>query len=77
VSTAVEDRDFDRALELRGPEYLEMLAAFQAVSCFPEASAHLPAKKRMRIGIVQQVYLTVHEEIFLMNAIASVLQQVE
>jgi 6-phosphofructokinase 1 len=53
VSTAVEDLDFERALELRGPEFQEMLVAFHAVSCFPEASARLPAKKRMRIGIVQ------------------------
>jgi len=54
-----------------------MLVAFHTVSYFPEVEERLPAQKRMRIGIVQQVPTKVHRAIFLMNAIASVLQQVE
>lgn len=55
VSTAVADLDFEKALELRGPEFQEMLVAFHAISSFPESSACLPAKKRMKIGILQYV----------------------
>ena len=38
-------KDFDRALELRGPEFLEMLHGFGAVSSLKEEKDKLPANK--------------------------------
>ncbi|KAF9524827.1 6-phosphofructokinase [Crepidotus variabilis] len=52
VATAVKEKNFDRALALRGTEFNEMLAAFHATSSFPDKSSKLPEKKRLRIGIV-------------------------
>lgn len=45
VAKAVKAKDFDRALELRGPEFLEMLHGFFAVSSLKEEKEKLPANK--------------------------------
>jgi len=55
VSKAVKEFNFDKALELRGHEFQEMLVAFHAVSSFPDESSCLPVKRRMRIGFAQSV----------------------
>ncbi|CAA7267165.1 unnamed protein product [Cyclocybe aegerita] len=52
VGKAIKEHDFDKALELRGTEFQEMLQSFQALSSFPEESSKLPEKKRMIIGII-------------------------
>lgn len=49
----MKELDFDKALELRGAEFQEMLSAFHAVAPFPRESARVDEKKRMRIGIAQ------------------------
>jgi len=38
VAKAMKSKDFDKALELRGPEFLEMLHGFAAVSSLQEDS---------------------------------------
>lgn len=55
MSKAVKEFNFDKALELRGEEFQEMLTAFHAVSSFPDESSCLPVKRRMRIGVAQSV----------------------
>ncbi|KAJ3506368.1 hypothetical protein NLJ89_g6904 [Agrocybe chaxingu] len=47
VGKAIKEHDFDKALELRGTEFQEMLQTFQALSSFPEESSTLPEKKVM------------------------------
>ena len=42
VSKAMKSKDFDKALELRGPEFLEMLHGFGAVSSLKEEKDKLP-----------------------------------
>jgi streptomycin 6-kinase len=45
VAKAMKAKDFDKALELRGPEFLEMLHGFGAVSSLKEEKDKLPANK--------------------------------
>ncbi|KAJ6505965.1 phosphofructokinase domain-containing protein [Mycena vulgaris] len=51
VSTAIEERDFEKAMQLRDPEFRESLEGFVATSArFKEKK--LPVDKRMRIAIM-------------------------
>jgi 6-phosphofructokinase 1 len=45
VARAMKSKNFDKALELRGPEFLEMLQGFSAVSSLKEEKDKLPADK--------------------------------
>ena len=42
VARAMKSKNFDKALELRGPEFLEMLHGFGAVSSLKEEKDKLP-----------------------------------
>ncbi|KAG2017796.1 6-phosphofructokinase [Coprinopsis cinerea AmutBmut pab1-1] len=52
VARAVKAKDYEKALELRGSEFKEILDGFFATSMLAEESAKLPKEKRMRIGII-------------------------
>ncbi|KDR76336.1 hypothetical protein GALMADRAFT_247728 [Galerina marginata CBS 339.88] len=52
VAKAMKDKDFAKALELRGPEFLEVLLGFRACSSLNDEQHKLPQKKRMRVGII-------------------------
>ncbi|KAF5342453.1 hypothetical protein D9611_001881 [Ephemerocybe angulata] len=52
VAAAVRAKDFDKALDLRGPEFKEALDGFVKVSAIADESTMLPEEKRMRVGII-------------------------
>ncbi|KAF9565213.1 6-phosphofructokinase, partial [Agrocybe pediades] len=52
VGQAMNDKEFEKALDLRGPEFMEMLLGFRAVSSLKDESEKLPANKRLRLGII-------------------------
>jgi len=41
----MNDKDFDKALDLRGPEFMEMLLGFRAVSSLKDDNEKLPVNK--------------------------------
>ncbi|KAJ7170647.1 phosphofructokinase domain-containing protein [Mycena crocata] len=51
VSTAIEERDFEKAMKLRDPEFRESLEGFIATSTLSQ-SKKLPTSKRLRIAIM-------------------------
>ncbi|TIA99181.1 hypothetical protein E3P94_00543 [Wallemia ichthyophaga] len=51
VGDAIEKKDFDQALQLRDPEFLENLEAFD-YSTIVGDNKHLPEGQRLRIGII-------------------------
>ncbi|KAJ7494692.1 phosphofructokinase domain-containing protein [Mycena galericulata] len=51
VSTAIEEKDFEKAMKLRDPEFRESFEGFILTSTL-SASKKLPASKRMRIAIM-------------------------
>ncbi|KAF8905050.1 6-phosphofructokinase [Gymnopilus junonius] len=52
VAKAIKAKDFDKASELRGPEFLEMLDGFNATSGLKDEKDKLPKHQRMRVGII-------------------------
>ncbi|TFK28096.1 6-phosphofructokinase [Coprinopsis marcescibilis] len=52
VTRAVKAKDYDKALELRGSEFKEMLEGFIYTSALGSESEKLPKEKRMRVGII-------------------------
>ncbi|KIK10267.1 hypothetical protein K443DRAFT_670893 [Laccaria amethystina LaAM-08-1] len=52
VGQAVRDKDFDKAMELRGAEFGEALDGFHATSSLYSESAKLPQEQRIRVGII-------------------------
>ena len=52
VSTAISNKDFDGAMQLRDPEFREDLQGFYATSQY-EIKAKLPHHERMRVAIMQ------------------------
>ncbi|KAF7327704.1 ATP-dependent 6-phosphofructokinase [Mycena kentingensis (nom. inval.)] len=51
VTTAIEERDFEKAMKLRDPEFRESLEGFYATSTL-HSSKKLPSDKLMRIAIM-------------------------
>ncbi|KAF7312296.1 ATP-dependent 6-phosphofructokinase [Mycena indigotica] len=51
VTTAIEERDFEKAMKLRDPEFRESLEGFFATSAL-SSSKRLPVTKRMRVAIM-------------------------
>ncbi|KIJ52636.1 hypothetical protein M422DRAFT_26205 [Sphaerobolus stellatus SS14] len=51
VAEAIGKRDFDKAMSLRDPEFIEILAAFQSTT-FLEDTRRVSPLKRLRIGII-------------------------
>ncbi|KAJ7773224.1 phosphofructokinase domain-containing protein [Mycena metata] len=51
VTAAIEERDFEKAMQLRDPEFRESLEGFIATSTLSSAKK-LPVEKRMRIAIM-------------------------
>ncbi|KAJ7637725.1 phosphofructokinase domain-containing protein [Mycena polygramma] len=51
VTTAIEEKDFDKAMKLRDPEFRESLEGFVTTSTLSSLKK-LPAEKRMRIAIM-------------------------
>ncbi|KAK0235885.1 phosphofructokinase domain-containing protein [Armillaria nabsnona] len=51
VATAIADKDFDKAMSLRDPEFRESLEGFHAVSALEE-ERKLPPAQRMRVAIL-------------------------
>jgi 6-phosphofructokinase 1 len=54
VATAIENRDFEKAVSLRDTEFTEMLESFVASAEY-STKYHVPESERMRIGIIQWV----------------------
>ncbi|RXW24270.1 hypothetical protein EST38_g1574 [Candolleomyces aberdarensis] len=52
VATAVKEKNFDKALELRGAEFKEALDGFHHISQAVDERTRLPEEKRMRIAII-------------------------
>ncbi|KAH9481412.1 ATP-dependent 6-phosphofructokinase [Psilocybe cubensis] len=52
IGKALKDKEFDKALSLRGPEFLEMLHGFRGCSSYNSEAEKLPKAKRMRVGII-------------------------
>lgn len=52
VATAIEAKDFDRAMELRDAEFAEYYKAYQITTAADQPELMLPEKDRMRIGII-------------------------
>ncbi|TFK40320.1 6-phosphofructokinase [Crucibulum laeve] len=52
VAAAVREKDFAKAMTLRGPEFAEQLDGFHHVSCLADESHMIPVEKRMRVGII-------------------------
>ncbi|KAA1467507.1 6-phosphofructokinase [Dentipellis sp. KUC8613] len=51
VAKAIEEKDFDKAMSLRDPEFRESLDGFIATSTL-ETEPHLPVEQRMRVAIM-------------------------
>ncbi|GJJ08561.1 hypothetical protein Clacol_002780 [Clathrus columnatus] len=51
VAQAINEKDFEKAMSLRDPEFIEILGAFKATSLLDD-SFKLPADKRLRIAIM-------------------------
>ncbi|KAJ7931477.1 phosphofructokinase domain-containing protein [Mycena leptocephala] len=51
VSTAIDERDFEKAMKLRDPEFRESLEGFVTTSALSQ-DKKLPVEKRMRIAIM-------------------------
>ncbi|KAH8089320.1 6-phosphofructokinase [Filobasidium floriforme] len=51
VAVAIEEKNFDKAMSFRDPEFAESLQAFKASSTLDD-SLTLPVEKRLRIGII-------------------------
>lgn len=54
MTQAIKDKDFDKAMSLRDPEFRESLDGFYATSIL-EKEPRLPHHQRMRIAIMQYV----------------------
>lgn len=54
VTQAIKDKDFDKAMSLRDPEFRESLDGFYATSIL-EKEPRLPHSQRMRIAFMQYV----------------------
>lgn len=52
VATAIENKDFAKALSLRDSEFAECLTAFRATTALDD-SIRVPENQRLRIGIIQ------------------------
>ncbi|KAJ2922858.1 hypothetical protein H1R20_g14268, partial [Candolleomyces eurysporus] len=52
VATAVKEKNFDKALELRGAEFKEALDGFHHISRAVNEETKLPKEKRMRIAFI-------------------------
>ncbi|KAI5287399.1 6-phosphofructokinase, alpha subunit [Ascosphaera acerosa] len=52
VSDAIMAKDFERAMELRDPEFKDYFACFQAITTPYEDKPVLPVEKRMRVAII-------------------------
>ncbi|KAF2000015.1 6-phosphofructokinase [Amniculicola lignicola CBS 123094] len=52
VATAIEAKDFDRAMELRDAEFAEYYRAYGITTSTEQPHMLLPEEKRMRIGII-------------------------
>lgn len=52
VATAIEAKDFDKAMSLRDAEFSEYMAAFEITTSTDKPELRLPENKRMRIGII-------------------------
>jgi len=52
VATAIEAKDFDRAMELRDAEFAEYYKAYKITTAADQPELMLPEEKRMRIGII-------------------------
>ncbi|TFK72895.1 PFK protein [Pluteus cervinus] len=51
VSDAIKERNFEKAMSLRDPEFRESLEGFLTTSVF-DSEPRLPVEKRMRVGLV-------------------------
>lgn len=54
VAVAIANKDFDRAVSLRDPEFADCLHAFRATTRLNK-TYRVPKEQRMRIGIIQCV----------------------
>ncbi|CCE61595.1 hypothetical protein TPHA_0A05200 [Tetrapisispora phaffii CBS 4417] len=52
VATAIEARDFDKAISLRDPEFIELYENFLSTTIKDDGSELLPEDKRLKIAIV-------------------------
>ncbi|KAF2712452.1 6-phosphofructokinase [Pleomassaria siparia CBS 279.74] len=52
VATAIEAKDFHRAMELRDAEFSEYYKSYQITTAADQPELMLPKEKRMRIGII-------------------------
>ena len=52
VATAIENRDFDKAISLRDSEFIELYENFLATTIEDDGSQFLPEDERLNIGIV-------------------------
>ena len=61
VATAIENKDFDKAVSLRDAEFSDMLTSFYA-GAESTQKYYLPEDQRMRIGIIQCVLSLPHRQ---------------
>ncbi|KAI9830436.1 MAG: hypothetical protein M1819_005688 [Sarea resinae] len=52
VAIAINNKNFDRAMALRGPEFAEYLKAYLTTTAVDQSELLLPKEKRMRIAIM-------------------------
>ncbi|CCH41654.1 6-phosphofructokinase [Wickerhamomyces ciferrii] len=52
VATAIENKDFDKAIKLRNTDFIESYENFQSISLHDDGSHILPAEKRLNIAVI-------------------------
>ena len=52
VAEAIHNKEFEKAMSLRDPEFVEALDGFLAVSQY-ETKPRLPERQQMRVAIMQ------------------------